>query len=396
MLGRSVSDKIKSLDPMICPVLAMTSSLAKNYEGKFVDKNVRIQKETVKSGYRFEWQVFTPIATKYTATGGSASTLLLASTAGFRARDTVFNKTQDVIGIVTAVTDSTTLAITSIYGTWAASADDDIFLMASAHEWDSNTSDSLSKEPDNYYNILQTFREGLTVSALTMSDPQVAGPSIMERYREQKMKHALRTIEHTLLFGERAASGDTTSVTISTAKNISTTRGMWRWAPSTTISLGGAVTPETLNNVLYTQLPNTLDPSKEHDMLVGRNFIAQVNKMQQDGYLETEPASSSDGDTFGRNVTRLMLGDFRIRLHRHYSFDEGSMRGNALLFDPEDVVYMVKDASSDSGFTTWDIHERNDIDTKKNFAKSDEIVGCLGLKVWSGGANVVRVTGISY
>lgn len=374
-LKRTVSDYIRRFSPVVAPVMSMVKTQGISEMGDPSYSKGMIDKKGTPT-MKFEWFTSTPPAMYYTATGGSSTTAVISSNTGFITRDIIVNLTTLQVAIVNTLTNSDTLTVTAIGGTWSCSAGDVIAMCNNAQEEGSSTAVSRTSEPDNNFNYCQIFRFPVSIADTARNSPHYA-EDLVSRYKKDNMYFALKNMENSIWLGKKATS-ETTSVTIDgTALSVYSSRGIMDMS-QVTYDCQGTMTYDLFNNDLYQSLPNTLDPDDELVMYCGRKIQANMNNWVQQKLMITE----SEKDVFGSMATRFLCGNFKVRPIVHDLFDKGALANQFVILRTKDLVYRFKEG--------LDLQVKTDIQNPAAMAKTDELRGVFGLQIISGGAEVIR------
>jgi hypothetical protein len=373
---RSVSDQIRRFNVKLTPVMSLvkTQDMTKDGQGSY-GKGI-IEKQGCKTR-KFEWFTSSPIALYFTATGGSATAIVVADTTTFDARDVVVNLNTLEVGVVTSVTNGTTLVVAAVGGTWSCAADDTIALTMNAQEEGGSTFVSRTQEPSNNFNYLQEFRFAVTIANTARNSPDYAEDKV-SRYKQDNMYLALRAMDNGLMLGKKATS-EVTAVTIGSAMNLYTTRGLMDFS-QVTIDCGGTLTYDRWNSEFASQLPNTLDPDDELVMVCGSTLKNKMRAWVDAKFMLTE----QEVDTFGTKAEKFRCGDYLIKPLTSELFGKGPLASQALIFRTKDLKYRFMDG--------MDLQVNEKIQSPSAHAQTDELTGVIGLEVTSGGQEVIRVT----
>jgi hypothetical protein len=118
-------------------------------------------------------------------------------------------------------------------------------------------------------------------------------------------------------------------------------------------------------------------------MLCGKRIYNWVQAIASKNFVWD---TSGEKDTYGIRINRFQMGAYNVKIVRHDLFDQGSLRQQALLFNTGDLALMYKNTGE-----LKDLSVKENIQTNASHTKADEIRGTVGLKCWSGGANVTRI-----
>jgi len=385
-LKRSVSDQFRRLFEAVTPFLALVKDVNFDAFGQPSYSNGMIEKESVET-MKFEWFTWLPIDQFYTAASGSSSTCVLSDSTAFLERDGIYNETQGCYGIVTRNSSGTTLAITTIgLVAWACSTSDRVCMVGNMYEEASSVATSRTKEPDNNCNYCQTFRYPISIAETALNSPHY-GPDLVTRYMTDNTAFALGNVERMFFAGERAASGETTAATPYTtgsAVNMSSMRGMINWSSASPYSVGGAMTWTKWNTELLDYIPTTQQSSNKLIMFCGKKIHGRLNDLAAGKFIQQVQGNGINPSSFGVVPKSFQCGPYEIMPVLHQFFNDSGMNSSALLVDPKDVVYIYKKG--------LDMRPVNDIQLPSTLGTTRELRGTVSCKVWSSGANILKLT----
>jgi hypothetical protein len=284
---------------------------------------------------------------------------------------------------------ATAPTITCISATWSASVGDVIAMSCRTVEEGTSDITPLTKEPDNNYNYVFPFRYSVSIADTAMNSPHYAEQPLV-RYMTDNLTFTLRNVENAMFLGKRAASGDTTTVTIGgTAYAMFTTRGLLDYGTSpiltsgtNPIDAGGTLTYDQWSTRVFENLPNTLNPSKTIVMFCGKKIMG---RMQAWGSQKLMQIEYGDVDEFGVRPVKFICGAFTVKPVMHNLFDQGALTNQAVIVDPDDLVYRFK--------TGMDIDTKDNLQLPATWGTTRAVQGVVGLQCISGGANVRTIIG---
>lgn len=387
-IKRTVSDQLRRLNPVMSPLLALVKGANVDKMGKMNAGSGLIDKEAT-DHMKFEWFTETPIdiyatsttaGTSCTAAGEETGTAVVASTAAFRTRDIITNLSTLEVAIVNTVTSTTTLTLTSVTGTWTCAVGDVIAMSCRTMEEGTSDITPLSQEPDNNYNFVFPFRYVVSIADTAINSPHFTEQPL-QRYMVGNTQLTMRNLENAFILGERAASGNTTTVTIGgTEYALYTTRGLMNYA-SDPIDAGGTMTWEKWCTYVFENLPNTMDPSRRIKMIGGKRI---GGKMQNWANQHLTVMQSGEPDEFGVRPKIFQCGAYDVEYVYHNLFDQAGLTATTVLFDPSDLKYRFKKG--------MDITTVDNLQLPATWGTVRGIQGVCGLQCWSGGANVKLIT----
>ena len=385
-LKRTVSDWIRRLNPAAAPICAMvrSSDVSKKSGDPSYGKGL-IDKES-SDGMKFEWFTSTPPTMYYVATaagttctvGQHTGTAIIASNANFVVRDIIVNLRTLEVGIVNALTSTTTLTVTAVGGGWSCAEGDTIAMACNAQEEGSSTYTSRTEEPTNNYNFCSIYRYAVEVADTAAGSPHY-GEDLWQRYKKDRLFFAMRNMDNYLLLGQKAASETTTVSISSTDYSMYTTRGMLNYA-AVSHDLTGTVDWYRLQTEVANIVPDTMHPDEEVVMLCGKK---KYNWIQAQASKNFQWQDSGEKDIYGVRIKRFMMGAYNVKIVLHDLFNQGAMANRVLLFNTADFKLRFKKGV--------DLQIKENIQGNAAMSKADEIRGTIGLQCYSGGANVVTL-----
>ena len=377
-LQRTVDDKIRHLFPGN-PILLLVAggSLAKGTDFK-AEKGL-ISKRRVNTP-KYEVFNYTPLAIEFTvATFTSVASFTVSSADGLTEKMTIVNTANNTTCRISSITSTTLVCVTVGSTTFTATADDVLVVMGPAYGENSSTPYILSKDEDNYYNYCQIFRFPVAISASARDNPHYGG-NYWTRLKARNIIEGLRKVENSLIWGNRASSGDTTSDS-TLSDTFRTTRGLWNWA-TVSYPAGGSMDYEKLSNDLILAMSEyARGQGKTCVMPCSQKVNGQMVQWAQDKMIVND---SKEIDEFGAAVEKYRTSGPLIRPIVHDSFTRGSNGPKALVFDPEDIEYVY--------LRDRDFQPRNGIQTNSTDGYEDEIFGEIGINSLTGGTGLTQIT----
>ena len=142
--------------------------------------------------------------------------------------------------------------------------------------------------------------------------------------------------------------------------------------------MNGAFSWETFNTVMFPQMPKTFMPNETVYMLCGRQIAATMNQWANDAYMIT---SETKEVKFGKVVKKYIMGGaLEVEPLVHELFDSGGYANKCVFFQNSDLEYLHMEG--------LDVNIRENAELPAAMATTNIIEGVVGLKSWSGGANV--------
>ena len=382
-IPRSVEDKVRNLYPEAAKLMALVA-VGQVKGGEMTEQAGRIQKKKV-DNIRFECYTYTPVAVELTTTVASNGTAFTVSDATeVVAPYCIFNPANGTTCRIDSITGNA-LTYTSFGSTaFSAAIGDKVIVMAPAYGQASQNPVALWKDEDNFYNTTTIARLPVAISGTAKATPTYFG-DYWSRMKKVGFMDGKRKIENTLLFSNRASSGNTTSGGSAFTTAFSTTKGVWQWA-ATSMSMGGSFTPEKFKSGIpnwyadYTT--NSVSEQAPMVMFCGtavsglmQSWVSQVQRIDQAG---------GEIDRFGLKVKRFQTSTFAVDVMIHDAFNKAGMKGKALLFNPEELFYAFLPGR--------DLTPHNNIQSPSLDGYMDEILGEIGIGVRDGGNSILQLT----
>jgi hypothetical protein len=252
--------------------------------------------------------------------------------------------------------------------------------IGNAYEEFSESPAYLQKSDDQVYNLLQTFRFPVAISASAKATKHLAGGDYFSRMKEYNLIEGKRAIDRALLFGKRSASGNKTSIT---GASVATTQGLMAYAGAE-YDAGGLLTPSTFRKDMILEMDSSVGNDKTLIAFTSREVVARVLNWQQDSYRVTQSGVLAK---YGIKSHTMVTSGPDIELVAHDAFDgRGGYNNQMLIFNPENVQYRYKDGR--------DLMPKIGIQNNSADGFMDEIIGEIGILPLDGGASITKVTNI--
>jgi hypothetical protein len=384
LLKRDVADKIRNHTPANAKLLALVAQ-GEMANGEFRKGGKGLITKRAAKAMRVEGFYHDPIAP--TVTVVSVSSLALTFSADDYAimplRYVYRNTRNGTVGIVDARDASNVIDFITVGSTtFSAQAGDVLQCLGNAYEEGSENPSIMSKTDENFYNLCQTFRFAVKIAAEASVNPQLAGGDYFKRLKEYEMIRGYRLIENAMIWGERSASNNKTSLT-QLGVDVSTMRGMWNWA-GPTYDAGGSFTPSKFRTELALEIDDSVDANKTLIMFCGTQTRGTMLE-----WVNEKLCYSKESDLnkrFGIDAKRFITSKNEIEVVVHDSFNQAGNTDKALIFAPEDWEYIYLDG--------MDLRPNSNIQAPSALAFEDEITGTLSLLPADGGFNAMKVTNI--
>jgi hypothetical protein len=388
-IPRYVEDKVRQLWPASAKMTAMVAEgSVKN--GEFTEAPGKIAKKSV-DNIRFECYSYTPLAVTVTAGTGtplSSTTLTLLDTTELVPPYTLVNTANGTTARVDSRTSDTVVEVTSYGATsFAVSAGDVLLVMAPAYHQGSVDPIAIWKDEDNLYNLTQIVRFPVSITGTAKANVSYFG-DYWQRMHKIGFQEGKRKIEGTMLFGNRASSGNTTGAG-AVYGAFSSTRGAYQWAVgNATFDCANSFTPDKWRTDVpayyAANTANTVGDSSPMVMFCGnkvaglmQGWVNMVQRIDMGG---------GEVDVFGLKARKFQTATFTALVITHDLFNRGSFANQALLFNPEELFYAFLKGR--------DVKPNNNIQSPSRDGYMDEIMGEFGLGVRDGGASMLRLTNL--
>ena len=384
LLKRDVADKIRNLTPSNAALMALVARGEMN-NGELRKSQKGLITKRVAKAMRVEGFYYDPIDTTVTVVSASslAVTLSAADYSKILLKSVWRNTRNNTIGVCDARDAANVIDFITVGGTtFSVQAGDTLEHLGNAYEEGSESPYIISKDDDNYYNLCQTFRFPVKIAAEASVNPQLAGGNFWERIKKNNLVYGMRLIENAMLWGERAASNNKTSLT-QLGVSVSTMRGMWNWAGAS-FDAGGSFTPSKFRKDLALALDESLDINKPLIMFCGTNTRAIMLEWVNDKLMYSK--ESDLGSKYGIDAKKFVTAKNEIEVVVHDSFNRSGNDDKALIFSPEDWEYCYLEG--------MDLRPNKDIQDPSALAYEDEITGTLSMLPADGGFGTMKVTNI--
>ncbi len=242
------------------------------------------------------------------------------------------------------------------------------------------------KDEDNLYNVTQIMRFPSAISNTAGGNPYYGKDSFWSRVKEHVLVDGLRKASHNMVFGERPASGETTTdTTLSDA--FGTFRGLWNWAGNT-YDASGNMTFEKYQTHFAYAVSDTVGMDTKQVMLCGIKVWGDILQWHTDKLTILEPG---DYKYFGAQSKKLLTARGYVDIVVTDMFDRGDLYKNAIVFCPDDVEYCYKNKGPGDKHDR-DFHPKLGIQNNDVDGVTDEIFGEISIGVKDGGERITTIT----
>ena len=254
--------------------------------------------------------------------------------------------------------------------------------MGPAYESASHTPNYVQKDDDNLYNICQILRYPSAISASAAAEKTLLSTDYWTRAKEKTMIQGNRLTENTMIFSDRASSGESTAGGSVYAGNFRTMKGVWNWAANN-YPCGGSMTYERFNTDLVNAMSDTVDDNARILMLGGNAIYGNLLNWVAQKLMYIDP-KGGEIETFGAKTTKFKTSRFDIEFLKHDAFNRGSNQTRALLVCPDEWIYYYLQGR--------DFQVVKDIQNPSLDGFQDEIKGEVCLCPIDGGASTLAIT----
>lgn len=377
-LARTVEDKIRNIIPGASKIFSLVSRGTVK-EGDATHQKGMIGKKMAETP-RVECFTHTPPDVYKEVSGGSGLSPEFASVADVHVRKQYKNTRTDQVGIVDKIS-GTTVTFIAVSSSFTTQTGDVLLDLGNKYEDNSSDPAYVQKSDDQIYNVMGITRWPVAISASADTSKHLAGGDYFSRMKKNNMIHAYRAIDREFIWGERAASGNDTSMT-ELSVSIRTGRGLWNFAQNT-FDAKGNMTPSKLRKDLIL----SMDPSIEDNLplicFTSRENVAQAQEWVQDKLMLVNPKGGMV-EKVGIKCDTYKTSGPDIQMVAHDAFEYGNDRSKALLFVPDYVQYRFKKGR--------DLHPKSNIQSPSTDGYIDEILGEICLLPLFGGYRITKVT----
>lgn len=374
-LKRTVDERIRELWPESAPLLAITAK-GPTRGGQKVSGKGLVSKQSSNT-FKFEWFTFTPIGVAFTVASGSGTAPVLSSATGLTVGMTIVNLNTMETGIIDAISTNT-LTVVALGSSWSSAATNRLLSMAPAFKEGSSSPEQQSKDEDNVFNYTQIFRYAVEIAKTAKTNPHYGG-DFFQRIKKRSMTQGKRYVENTVLFGKKAASGDTTSTT--NRGSVHSTKGLWNYAAKT-FNASGAMTATKWRKNLPLAMSDTVNDDDTYIVLCGRHIFGEIQDFYPDK-LQIQANATGKYSKLGLKSFTFITAGPTFEVVKHNAFDQVGNQNRALVFRPEDVnLRFKKDAD-------WQVE--NGMQANDEHTQEDGIWGTVGVQVEDGGNNITKI-----
>ncbi len=327
---------------------------------------------------RIEWFTFTPLGSTVTASTWTAGTNTLAVTdaTDLKAYDTLINTSNNAVARVDSISTND-VVVTAIGGTFSASANDEIMILATAYPSGSSSPSRIHKDHDNNYNIVQEFREPVEIAWDAMKNDHYFTNDIFAQYKKQKLYQALRTIEKTFVFGKRPSSNNVTAGGSALTSSFGSMQGIYHWAQNE-YSAGGALTYKTFTTDVIDMLDDSAPEGDDWIMLCSNLTKSRMSLWGTDHYRIDGKESE-----FGYVYDKYTTSRGTVRVVAHEAMESGAYANQGLIYRPSELKYAYIEG--------YDIQINENIQGTDEHTKADEVFGYLSLEATDAGRSALII-----
>lgn len=376
-----IGDKIRNLFPGNPFLVLIESGLPKMEEVS--QKKGLIKKRKVENS-KFEAFTYTPVAVTFTVSSfSSVSSFVLSDATGLRAKMLLMNTNNKTLCRIGTITTNTIAGTTVGSTTFTASANDTLLALSYAYEENSSSPAMFMKDEDNLWNTTQIMRFPAAISNTAGGNPYYGKESYWSRVKERVLVEGLRRFSNNAVFGERPASGETTTDAV-LSDTFGTFRGIWNWAANS-YDAGGNMTFEKFQTNMAYAMSDTIGMDTKNVMLCGIKIWGDILQWHTDKLALLEPG---DYKYFGAQSKKLLTARGFVDIIVCDMFDRGDLYKNWCIFNPDDVEYVYKNKGPGDKYDR-DFHPKLGIQNPDVDGVVDEILGEVSMSVVDGGEKIL-------
>jgi len=376
-LARTVEDKIRNIIPGASKIFSLVAR-GKVKGGDATETKGMINKKLADTE-RVEAFTHTPPDVYKTCSGGSGLEPTFASVADMHVRMMFKNTITDEVGYIDKIS-GTTVTFIAISSSFSATTDQVLLSLGNNYEDGSSDPAYVQNADSQIYNVMGITRWPTAITRSADSSKHLAGGDFFKRMKRIKHIEALRAIDRSFIWSERAASGNKTVMT-TLGVSVRTGRGLWNYAQNE-FDAHGNMTPSKLRKDLILSMDSSIENEVPMLVFTSRENCAQAQEWVQDKLLYTNPKGGMVEKVGIKSDTYRTSGP-DLKLIAHDAFEYGADTGKALIFAPDYVQYRFK-----KGF---DLHPRENIQSNSLDGYIDEITGEFCLLPLFGGYRITKV-----
>ena len=371
---------MRALFPQNAKILALISS-GQVVDGKVTKKAGLIGKKPTMTRRAESFSYYPKDRYKTVATGGTNScTVSDASDLHTRMKVVKTNGNTKETAIIDAISGTTLTLVNPSGSDFVVAAGDTIAIAGNAYEENSSNPQYVMKDEDQVYNVTQICRFPVAISGTKNATKHKAGGDYWSRIKEQNVPEALMQWERSVMFGDYAASGNTTSMS-NLGVEIGTHKGLWQFAQNT-IDCSGGMTPKFFKGDMVTEMDPSISSGKHLIMFTSTKAYAEMLCWIDDKYVIQNP--NSDLAKFGVKSTRFVTALQEIEVMTHDAFNMPGNWDDALVFNPDMLQYRF--------MTGRDLKPKSNIQSPSTDGFIDEIIGEACLLPVDLGYSISKVT----
>lgn len=329
-------DKIFLLEPNKHPLVTLLTNVGKVYDGK-AWQGSSISKAAA-GNPEFTWfedvygARYAKVAAAYTASAAAIDVTGAGSSPAyiFTVGDVVKNARTGENFLVTAITDTDTIAVTSAYGTTATAAGvagDGLFIVGNVSEENSGVRNVNTTRSTAQKNYTQIFKTTIALSETERNSDLYGGGDLPYQRAKKGTEHAL-DIERAFWFGEKKY--DTSGTQGHPRRSTGGVLEFINAGNSFVQNQGGPLTAPDLNNFLREGFTYGND---EKMLFAGGLVLQSINEMAR-GQILTKTGDT----TYGVKISQWMTAFGTINIVHNPLFVE-DYAGFAFLLDMESFRY---------------------------------------------------------
>lgn len=355
---RSVHEDIKDLIPQDCWLTKLSKVMKVDRKTGKVTQSGGLIPAKVSNSSRVEAFSHTPEGETQVAGACSAGTgataayawdVVLADAATQILPKMVFqntsNNTKGIVGLV----NGTTVSFEDFGSDFTPSVGDTLLYIGPAAEYGSSSPDYIRNTDDNHYNIMGIYRHAIESTLSAKDTKQLAGGNIHERMKSYKLVHHVRAVERNWIWGERPASGNTTTVTIGGVEvAFPHPKGLFSQAQKT-YSFNGAMTLEKIKKNLPLAMDRSVDVNSEVLWLMSKQARAEILSLLEGNAMLIRSSEGNKYKKWGITTDVLITAGPDILIGVHDAFNYGANVSKGLIISPWDLMYYFKNGEVPKG-----------------------------------------------
>lgn len=333
-------DKIFLLEPNKHPLVTLMTNVGKVYDGKAWKGSSIMKASTGNPEFKWFEDVYGGRYAKVAAAYSASASAIDVTGAGsspahiFTVGDVVANARTGEHFLVTAITDTNTLAVTAAFGTTATAAGaagDGLFIVGNVSEENSGARNANTTRSSNPSNYTQIFKTTIAVSGTEKASKLYGGDDITYLRAKKGTEHAL-DIERAFWFGEKKS--DTTGTQGHPRRATGGVLEFIEAGNSYVQNQGGALTAPDVNSFLR----EGFTYGNSTKMLFAGGLVLQAINEIARGQIQTKVGDT----TYGMKISEWQTAFGTVNIVHNPLFVQ-EYAGYAFLLDMESFRYRYMD-----------------------------------------------------